>query len=164
MSSATASATTETAFFAITIALGANGPFGPLAQDVDRTAQQGGETWSAESRTTIPRSLDVRGAVANIHGELTRSIEAAVRPTQRAMDQSQRYAGMAADVTDTYTTPRETCSTCDEDCRSAGAVFHLAGCIKLELCPRQPDQPQTTFDSLCSAQSQPVTLSLGFYS
>ena len=49
------------------------------------------------------RSLDAFDAAVNGYVELTKSLAAAVRVADQAMEQAERYAGIAAEVTASYT-------------------------------------------------------------
>ncbi|MET0864353.1 MAG: hypothetical protein ABWZ98_08445 [Nakamurella sp.] len=105
MSTATATngASTEAAFAAIAKAFGNDGSIGSTAQDAIGNFRQAGETWFAESKAIMLRSLDAFDATVNAYVELTRSLAATVRVADQAMDQAQRYAGTAAEVTAMYT-------------------------------------------------------------
>lgn len=105
MSTATATngAAAEAAFAAIANAFNGDGSFASSARDAVGTVQQAGENWLAESRAMFLRSLDALDAGTNAYLELTKSLAAAVRLADQAMTQAQRYAGMAAEATTTYT-------------------------------------------------------------
>ena len=105
MSTATATngAATDAAFAAIASAFGNDGSFGSAATDTVGSIRRAGETWISESRAMLLHSLDAFDAAVNAYVELTRSIAGTVRVVDQAMDQAQRYAGMAAEATAMYT-------------------------------------------------------------
>ena len=105
MSTATATngAATDAAFAAIASAFGNDGSFGSAAKDAVGSIGHAGESWFSEYRAMLLRSLDAFDAAVNAYVELTRSIASTVRVLDQAMEQAERYAGTAAEVTSMYT-------------------------------------------------------------